>query len=263
MIYAKYTVVLKSIMDEPQGMEAITKAMSTYPLYEKKSKEEYIPSYVPTRSELNQKILNYYRYREIGFETVGRFLDELETALCEIMPKYNQLYFSADQDYNLLYNADYTRKIITQRDGQDSSDTTSETTSKNKNVASDTSTGETTNEDKSKHVQSLTPQNEIDIPASDIDNVPYADQVDWTKANTSGTTSTQGSSESESDYNSLGNVTAENIRKELENMQEEVKGNYGQVSYQYLIGKYRDLILNIDQMIIRDPRIQELFMMVY
>lgn len=263
MIYAKYTVVLKELMDNPEVKPLLDKAMSTYPLYEKKSEEKWIPSYVPTRSELNQKILNHYKYCEIGFETVGRFLDELEISLNEIMPKYNLLYHTADQDYNMLYNADYTRKITTQRDGSESTDTTSNIQNTTENEATDSSSAQTSNNDASKHVQSQTPQNELDITAKNIDSVGYADQVDWNKSDADGTTTSSGNSTSKTDHSGSGNVTAEQERSEKEESFEELKGNYGQMSYQYLVKKYRELIINIEQMIINDPRIQELFMLVY
>lgn len=44
------------------------------------------PAYKPT---LEKKIIKHYYYREIGFETVGRFIDRLDTKLNEILPKYN------------------------------------------------------------------------------------------------------------------------------------------------------------------------------
>ena len=93
-VHAKYTVVLKTLLDNKEAKEKIEKALSSYPIYTATSKNEYIPNIIPTRSELNEKILNYYKYREIGFETFGRFVDELEIAMKEIMPYYNQLYES-------------------------------------------------------------------------------------------------------------------------------------------------------------------------
>ena len=122
IIPARYTEVLVNLLNDPIAKSKIDQAMSTYPLYQRKSLEEHIPCYIPTREELNKAILNYYRYREIGFETFGRFLFELETALNEIMPYYNQLYFSTDQDYDLLYNVDYTREIT--REKEDTSEGT-------------------------------------------------------------------------------------------------------------------------------------------
>lgn len=252
---AKYTVVLKTLLDNPEVKALIDKAMSTYPLYEKKSEEKYIPSVVPTRSELNEKILNYYKYREIGFETVGRFLDELETALKEIMPYYNQLLFTLDQDYNILYNVEYEKDITSKRDvGSTSSDL-----STNTSEAHDTGHTESKGGDKGKNVHSDTPQGKLTITKDQIDSVDYADSVAWTDNSTT----------TESDV--IGDTTGrtvidQNGRSDMSDeseMHERIFGNYGQMSYQYLIDKYRELILNVEQRIINDRRIQELFMLVY
>ena len=247
MIKAKYTVVLKSLMDDPDTFALIQKAMESYPLYEKRSKEEFIPSIVPTRSELNEKILNYYKYREIGFETVGRFIDELEIALKEIMPYYNQLLFTLDQDYNILYNVDYDKTITSKRDT--SSDSETETN------GSDTSTGNVAMNDKSKTVHSATPQGQLNIPKNNIDSVQYADSAQWEDKGSESETNTTGTTNANTTGKSSGTESAE--------MAERVKGNYGQMSYQYLVAKYRELIMNIEQRIIQDHRIQELFMLVY
>ena len=80
----RYTEVLINLMENEQTKPLINNALSTYPLYVSTSQHEYgIPNIIPTREELNKKILNYYKYREIGFETVGRFLDELEISMNE------------------------------------------------------------------------------------------------------------------------------------------------------------------------------------
>lgn len=247
IIPARYTEVLVNLLNDPLAKSKIDQAMSKYPLYKSKSTQEYIPVYIPTREELNKKILNYYRYREIGFETFGRFLFELETALNEIMPYYNQLYFSADQDFNITYNVDYRRTIDRDREGTNnvqSSSTTNDTTNTTSNINSN-----------SKDVNSATPQGELSITAQNIDSVGYADNVNWNKANSSDSATSTG--EASTNGNSTGNDT------ETESTIETTKGNFGVVSAQDLIIKYRETILNIDQMIINDPRIAELFMLVY
>ena len=247
IIPAHYTEVLVNLINDPIAKSKIDTAMSTYPLYKAKSKQEYIPVYIPTRQELNNKILNYYKYREIGFETFGRFLQELETALIEIMPRYNQLYFSADQDFNVTYNVDYKRTIDRDKQGTNNLETTSSATDSTTTNANATNYG--------KNINSKTPQGSLSITAQNMDSVSYADDVNWNKnqsndtATSTGNTSTNG--------NSSGNDT------ETESTIETTKGNFGVVSAQDLILKYRQTILNIDQMIINDPRIQELFMLVY
>ena len=292
---AKYTIELKTLMEDPEAKKALNKAMSTYPLYKKKSKEEYCPSIIPTRDELNSKILNYYKYREIAFETPGRFLDELEIALVEIMPYYNQLFFSADQDYNIKFNVDYLRE--TTRKKEDTSENTSnetgenstdvlETSSANSNSngkntssASDESTTTANVNHHNKSVNSKTPQGLLDIPATGVDSISYADEVNFSHDVNSDSGSSQGSSSSESTSelsgttenemsnntktNTKNNVTSNGKNNENEESTERVAGNYGMTSTQSLIRQYRDLIINIEQQIIRDRRIAELFMMIW
>ena len=246
IIPAKYTEVLDNLLRNEQTAEAIALAMSKYPLYETDPErvEEYGTAYkIPTRAELNNKILSYYRFREIGFETVGRFLFELETALNEIMPYYNQLFYSADQDFNPIYNVDYIRN--TQRNRSDTNIGSQSTTTS----ASDS--GSVT--DESKNVTSDTPQNQLSITNKQIDQVDYASEASWGK---NSNTSTSNSSSSMNGSNST-------IGNEKEGIVETTKGNFGVTSAQDLIVKYRETLLNIEQLIIHDKRIAELFMLIY
>lgn len=269
---AKYTVTLYELLENEQTKELIDKALSTYPLYESQSEHKYgIPNIVPTREQLNKKICDYYKYREIGFETVGRFLDELEIAMKEIMPKYNQILFSTDQDYDIKFNVDYKRQIDRDRneDRTDRRNSTDTSESTGNNTATTTeSTNTTANvENYNKQVHSETPQGEIGTANTGIDNVQYADDIKWNKDNNSETGTSTGTSSSQS--NSTLNGTTQNETessgdtKEKETTEERTFGNYGATSTQTLISQYRDLIVNVEQEIINDPRIQELFMLVY
>ena len=234
IIPARYTEVLDNLLRNEQTAPAIAEAMSKYPLYETDPNKtrKYGTAYkVPTRAELNNKILSYYRFREIGFETVGRFLFELETALNEIMPRYNQLFYSADQDFNPIYNVDYNKTLARNRTNADSA----------------TSNSTTSNSENSKSVSSQTPQNQLNISSADIDSVNYADEANWNAGSQSGSTT----------------GTTQSNGQENETTLETTKGNFGVVSAQDLIIKYRETILNIEQLIIHDPRIAELFMLIY
>lgn len=235
---ARYTEILDTLLKNPTTKPAIEKAMSKYPLYETDHNKvrTYGTAYkVPTREELNTKILNFYRFREIGQETFGRWLFELENALNEIMPYYNQLFYSADQDFNPIYNVDYKK-------------TTMGSQNANSNTTS-SGTDSSTNEEYTKGVNSRTPQDQLNISNTGIDSVSYADNADWGKSSgsTSGTNTTTGNSSSNGSTSSI----------------ETTKGNFGVVSAQDLIIKYRETILNIEQLIINDPRISELFMLIY
>lgn len=256
MIQARYTEVLYNLLKNDRVKQLIDQKMSTYPLYESKSNHEYgIPDIIPTREELNKKILNYYKYREIGFETVGRFLDELEISLNEIMPKYNQLFFSADQDYNIIYNVDYKRTIDRDLSGNTTSSSTGETTSN----SNDSNTTSTTTNLYNKNVESDTPQSQLGITNKQIDSVDYANKVTWNKDTTEQSGTSTGTATTTADSTATGSGT----NKEIESTLETTKGNFGVVSAQDLIEKYRKLIINIEQMIINDPRITELFMLIY
>lgn len=272
MLIARYTEVLKNLLDNPQTKTLIDSAMSTYPLYTSTSEHLYgSPNIVPTREELNKKILDYYKYREIGFETVGRFIDELEIALNEIMPYYNQLYFSADQDFNVIYNVDYVREINRNRSMEEErgrENTVSNTSSGTSSTsAQDSNNTSSTINNYSKNVTSDTPNGQLSITNQQIDNVDYANEVNWRHDTTSDSaTSTGSSSTSGTNTTTASGSESEDINgttSETEGTIETTKGNYGVVSAQDLIQKYRDIIINIDQQIINDPRISELFMLVY
>ena len=255
MIGAKYTVVLKDLLDSPSMKQAIDKALSTYPLYEKKSKEEFIPSIIPTREQLNKKILDHYKYREIGFETPGRFIDELEIAMNEIMPYYNQIMFSLDQDYDIKFNVDYKRETNIKRDSKDNFSNEGS----NQTSANDKNTTNASINNYNKHVNSQTPQNELSVGETDIDTLKYADNMSFNKDTNTENGETRGESSSNSVSGSSGNTNSE----QNEQSTERILGNYGQVSIQSLISSYRDLITNVEQRIITDRRITELFMNVF
>ena len=176
IIPARYTEVLDNLLRNQQSNAAIVTAMSDYPLYQTDPNKvrQYGTAYsVPTRAELNNKILNHYRFQEIGQETFGRWLFELKTALNEIMPYYNQLFYSADQDFNPIYNVDYKKSTIGSQNA-------------NTNTSS-TGTDSSSNEEYTKGVNSKTPQDQLSISNLNIDSVNYADNADWGKS--SGTTS--------------------------------------------------------------------------
>ena len=159
------------------------------------------------------------------------------------MPKYNQLFYSADQDYNPIYNVDY-KKTIDRNRKDNTVGTQNSKTSTN---------GSDTNEEYGKAVNSKTPQNQLSISNTSIDTVNYADDASWSK--------NSGSSTNNETVDTNGSNSV--IGKEDETTIETTKGNFGVVSAQDLVVKYRETIINIEQMIINDPRIQELFMLIY
>lgn len=84
------------------------------------------------RLNLEKKILRHYYTREIGEETLGLWKLRLQDRLNLIMPKYNQLYESAQLQFNPFYDVDYRRFGTNSGEGQSSG------SSSNQNMHSDT-----------------------------------------------------------------------------------------------------------------------------
>lgn len=278
MIRADYTIVLKTLLDDPQSKELIDKALSTYPLYTPEHKAKFTE--VMTRAELNERILNHFKYREIGFETFGRWLDELEIAMNEIMPYYNQLFISQDIINGLddiFGNLDVKEEFEEETTGSGSHSESEEgtTTGTATNSGSSSSSGSDSSESNvsmntnGKQISSETPQSQIKV--NNIDSVEYADKITWNKDESSNNTSSSGSSNSSSNSESSTTSSGTNNKSSSGSSTNSGttkhtlhrKGNQGVNTYAHDMLEFRDLFINIVQQIINDKRIQELFMQVY
>lgn len=273
MIRARYTTVLKDIMDDPVAGPELEQAMSTYKLYTPLHKELY--GYIPNRSELNAKILNHYKYREIGFETVGRFIDELEISLNEIMPKYNQWYKSIDIMNNIediFANVDVTETTetessgISNTEGSGTSETATDTSSSSN--ANSTTTTESEAENFSKAVRSSTPQGDIlGINNKGIDDVTHADEINWSNTSSTDKATNTGSDETSasSEVKTAGSTTdtSNTSKEETSTITFNKRGNQGVNTYAHDMLEFRQLFVNVEQMIINDERISELFMRIW
>lgn len=96
------------------------------------------------RQELNQKIVNHFRYREIGYETINQFIFALNRKMFEIMPFYNQLYESEELEISALTNYSYDE--ISKKTGNDLLEKTGEDSTKQSGDTTRTDTGTQTNE---------------------------------------------------------------------------------------------------------------------
>ena len=274
MIYAKYTEVLKNLMDNEQTKPKLEKALSTYPLYEQKTPVSSGLTYIPTREELNKKILNAYKYREIGFETVGRFLDELEITMCEIMPFYNQMFQTVEtmNDIEDIFgNVDVTETYEetrkTDSEGKGTSESETESASSQSSNSTDKQSSQSTMTNDDKKVKSDTPGSQLDVPAKNMDTLNYASEVEWNKNNSSSNGLSEGESSGESSGSASGTskTTGTNESSELVKTSHTFhkKGNQGVNTYAHDMIEFRNTILNIEQQIINDERLSELFMRVF
>ena len=90
---SKYTTQLRWIVENEQKVVPYSeKERYTKAVYRKIGLSEY-PIYDETyRRILNDKIIDHFFFREIGFETVAQFAWYMRRTMNEIMPYYNKLY---------------------------------------------------------------------------------------------------------------------------------------------------------------------------
>lgn len=245
-MHARYTEYLRDLIQSEQVKPLLDKALSTYPLYA----SEKVPELIPSREELNKKILNHYKYREIGFETVGRFLDELEITMCEIMPMYNERFKTVE----------IMAELPSPFDNVDVTETFKQTTagtSESEGTAKNTNTGSASSDQKSngKSIDADTPQNTITIGTKDIASVDYGTNAQWSETVGEGSSEHEDTSESES----TGKTTTENTVEHTMTK----KGNQGVNTYAHDMNEFRTSIIDVVEEIVNDSRLAELFMMVY
>ncbi len=254
--YAEMTVKLSEMMKDPYTKEAIDKALSTYPLYEGKKKYDLIP----TREELNERILNHYKYREIAFETVGRFLDELKITMHEIMPYYNELLKTIEIMSDIedpFGNVDFTEVFEETRNDSTTSEskTLSEQEGSDRRSNDKTLSNQATSTSKDKF--SDTPQNNV----NNIDNYlsEYREEQNTTNSHgteidvNSGSVSSKSSGENEGTATSTG-TTKHTFTK---------KGNQGVNTYAHDMNEFRTSIMDVVDRIIHDNRIADLFLLIW
>lgn len=258
MIRAQYTVVLHTLMNDPQLKEQLDIALSTYPLY--KTDQAY--ELLPTREQLNERLLNHYKYREIGFETIGMFLDELKITMMEIMPRYNELFKTVVTMANLPSPFDNVDVVETFEEQKLNESTTASTTgSTTTGTAQDTTTTEGSASSHNKHVNSKTPNGKLSIAAKGIDSIDYADEAQWNHdtSETSGTSTSNGETSATSEGSS--NTTTGGTETTRHTYTK--KGNQGVNTYAHDMNEFRTSIIDVVDQIVNDRRIRELFMLVY
>ena len=89
---ANYTIELRELVKNNYPIFDFS-----YPLFD----ETY-------RSTFERNFIDYFYFREIGFETIARFKHHLKTELNLLMPYYNKLYISQGLEQRILDNYDVT-----------------------------------------------------------------------------------------------------------------------------------------------------------
>ena len=173
------------------------------------------------KKEFEEKFINRYMFDEIGFETVSRFKHFLKEKLNRIAPYYNQLYQTE------LRCLEGDIDFMLNKDLHETINVKDKNTSKSKTNA------------KSKTLNK----------ESYLDNGNAS--LDLTEGNLTGVNSSDGNGITESDMSGENEQLTELISK----------GNIGVTSSAELLKQWRQVLINIDEMIIEECR--DLFMMIY
>ena len=173
------------------------------------------------KKEFEEKFINRYMFDEIGFETVSRFKHFLKEKLNRIAPYYNQLY----QTEVRCLEGDID--FMLNKDLHETINVKDKNSSKSKTNA----TSKTLNKE------------------SYLDNGNAS--LDLTEGNLTGVNSNDGNGITESDMSGENEQLTELISK----------GNIGVTSSAELLKQWRQVLINIDEMIIEECR--DLFMMIY
>lgn len=223
---SRYTIELRYLIEGNYDL-----GLKDYPIFD----ESY-------REQLNNKIIQHYYFREIGFETEALFKNRLNQKMNEIMPYYNQMYESSklkiDPLSTIALEEVFSRKSKTTGEGTSSTSGTGNNTN-NFNSTDTTDYGKISKF--SDIAQAQTTPNEIlndkYLTSATVDD--GQDKNTNTGTNTSQTESTtSGTSTDERNLDEDTTLTR--------------KGNNGTASESELLNMYRETFLNIDMMIIDD-----------
>lgn len=229
---SRYTIELRYLIEGNYDL-----GLKDYPIFD----ESY-------REQLNNKIIQHYYFREIGFETEALFKNRLNQKMNEIMPYYNQMYESSKLKIDPLSTIDleevFSRKSKTTGEGTSSTSGTGNNTN-NFNSTDTTDYGKISKF--SDIAQAQTTPNEI-LNDKYLTSATVDDGQD--KNTNTGTNTSQTES------------TTSGTSTDKRNLDEDTtltrKGNNGTASESELLNMYRETFLNIDMMVIDE--LSELFL---
>lgn len=264
---ARYTTLVRDICEfyankNTNGLSNINDVLDkSWDIIFTKNWEIFDESY---RKILCEKILRKYFTREICAETVELWKLWLDATMCEIMPTYNQLYESTLIKYDIFNNVDVTT-TFSKKGKEDSKNTgsinttdsgTQTNTGKSRGNVKGTTKSDSKNNGTEWNLHSDTPQGGI----TGVENEQYlSDATKRTNNSNSDSTVTN----SENNTTELNNTlktsntqTNSNTNKGTKETSEEwaqrIFGKNNGQSNSMLLKEFRDNILNIDQMIIKD-----------
>lgn len=183
------------------------------------------------RQTLERKIIIHYLKKEIC-DIFGLWQIYLYDRLNLIMPYYNKMYLSTIVEYDMT--KEYTHTITDSESNSTTTDNTGNTTIHNNNTINSTNGNK---------------QVDSDIPQSSMNGQDYASFM----------SDVSGTNEQTTDGNTTNDNIAHSTTTNTKTVTHNESGNNTNISD--LIIKYRDSLINIDNLIIEE--LHDLFMMIY
>ena len=218
-------------------------------------------------------IMNFYM-NEIGFEVEGLFKFKLETWLNINMPYFNQLFESELIKFNPLFNVDLKedynlKKNKKQDDIRDIKQNTDMTQNELLNGTSKSdSNANTTSDNFTRDIESDTPQDRLQLTASDGEGVIlYASRIGEQTNNQKGTAqenqnqSVKNTTDTTTNANFTSNDNFDSTINSIDDYLRHLVGKQGTQSYSQMLTEYRSTFLRIERDIFYEMK--ELFMLIY
>ena len=238
---ANYTMEIRELMNEPMINGVFT---FDYPFYSDNPLD---------KEEFENLFIDYFYFREIGFETPDRFKMKLKAELELIMPYYRQL---AMTEWNKVKTAELmmNSKSLTETTTHEQtiagkSDLTQNNTS-SLNQSSETNTSQTMNDQS--QVSNLS--DGVSSASLETGYLTGVSQTDNTSSQTSSNKGQQSSSN-----NGTSSTNSNQILSETTTFTS--KGDIGIQTPAYAITEWRKVIINLNQMILDD--LSSLFIQIY
>lgn len=276
---ANYTMTIQEMVSNPLTQSIFP---SDYDFYVDDEKAKKV---------FEDKFINHYYYREIGFESPFMFIQKLESHLILNMPYWIQLYQTELESHNInfMLNKDLRETFIREVDSENQTNGTNsgQQNSSSTNSSQQNSSATSSSEQNTTSTNTVT-QNETSTntrkESSLQDGVSVASLTDGylTGASSDSGTNTNSGTTDLTDHvtaevSSTGNATTEgtssdkmtttgtssqtNNGKTLEKTELISQGNIGVTSSAQLLKEWRDVLINMDKIIIESCN--DLFLKIY
>lgn len=198
------------------------------------------------RAKLNEKIVAHYALREIGCETPQMFVFYFGRTMREQMDYFNQLYMSAQREFDPFITSDVRQEL----DSTSVNESSGKSSGTQSNESTSNSTSDTTADNSSMTFNSEFPQTRIDDFRKFATSASQTDSTGNTHTSTSQDSTATATSTSDTDYahsSDKGNSVSHTL------------GTSG--SQSQLLTDWRGTMLNIDLMVINS--LEDLFLGVW